>query len=239
MPEEGVPLTPTEKLLSSSEVVRVGRLFISQGVDKIRFTGGEPLIRKDLPSIIGTYTIQIWQICRTENHRLFNLILFNLTCSKPPGQLSEMNLKSIGITTNGLLLARHMNDLVASGVTHINISLDTLVPTKFEKISRRPPSAWFKVWKAIEMAQLIGFQALKLNVVVMMGTNDDEICDFVELTKDRDIDIRFIEYMPFSGNKWDLVKMMSYQDMLTKIREKFPDIQKLEDSVNHTSKVHI
>jgi cyclic pyranopterin phosphate synthase len=131
-----------------------------------------------------------------------------------------------------------MNDLVASGVTHLNISLDTLLPKKFEKISRRPPSAWFKVWKGIEMAQLMGFQALKLNVVVMKGTNEDEICDFVELTKDRDIDVRFIEYMPFSGNKWDLIKMVPYQEMVAIIKEKYPNLQKLEDSVNHTSKVN-
>jgi cyclic pyranopterin phosphate synthase len=206
MPEEGVPLTPTAKLLSADEIVRIARLFVSQGVDKIRITGGEPLIRSDLTQIIG--------------------------------QISQMKLKSIGITTNGIVLARHMPALIANGLTHLNISLDTLVPQKFEKISRRPATAWFKVWKAIEMAKMAKFEAVKLNVVVMSGTNDDEICDFVELTKDSNLDIRFIEYMPFSGNKWDLVKMVSYQQMIDIIKEKYPTLDKLEDSIHHTAKAY-
>lgn len=152
-------------------------------------------------------------------------------------QLSELNLTSIGITTNGILLARLMPELIASGVTAINVSLDTLKPEKFEKICRRPPSAWWKVWKAIEMADLMGYYPLKVNCVVQGGVNDDEICDFVELTKNRQLDIRFIEYMPFSGNKWDLAKMVGYKEMVTKIQQKWPDFQKLEDPINHTAKV--
>ncbi|CAL8090139.1 unnamed protein product [Orchesella dallaii] len=204
MPEEGVPLTPSNKLLSAAEIIRVAKIFVSQGVDKVRITGGEPLLRKDLPRIIE--------------------------------QLSEMNLKSIGITTNGILLARLMPELIASGVSAINVSLDTLKPEKFEKISRRPPSAWFKVWKAIEMADLMGYYPLKLNCVVQGGINEDEICDFVALTKDRQLDVRFIEYMPFSGNKWDVAKMVSYQEMVKAIQQKYPDFQKLEDPHNHTAK---
>jgi cyclic pyranopterin phosphate synthase len=153
------------------------------------------------------------------------------------GQISEFNLKSIGITTNGILLARLLPELIASGVTSLNVSLDTLIPKKFEKISRRPASAWFNVWKGIEMAELNGYHPLKINCVVQGGINDDEICDFVELTKDRHLDVRFIEYMPFSGNKWDLSRMVAYKDMVDTIKTRYPDFKKLEDSVNHTSKV--
>lgn len=205
MPEEGVPLTPTAKLLSSDEIVRVARLFVSQGVDKIRLTGGEPLIRSDISTIIS--------------------------------QLSQLGqLKSIGMTTNGVVLARNLPKLLEAGLTHLNISLDSLQPKKFERLSRRPSTAWFKVWKAIEMTQLLGLSTVKLNVVVMKGINDDEICDFVELTKERNLDIRFIEYMPFSGNKWDLINMVSYKDMMNMVREKYSNVEKLEDSVNHTAK---
>ncbi|XP_021947082.1 molybdenum cofactor biosynthesis protein 1 isoform X2 [Folsomia candida] len=206
MPEEGVPLTPSQKLLSAAEIVRVAKTFVQQGVDKIRFTGGEPLLRKDLPSILG--------------------------------QISELNLKSIGITTNGILLARLMPELKSSGVTSINVSLDTLIPKKFEKISRRPASAWFKVWKGIEMAELMGYHPLKINCVVQGGVNDDEICDFVELTKDRHLDVRFIEYMPFTGNKWDLSRMVAYKDMVEMIQSRYPNFSKLEDPVTHTSKAY-
>ncbi|CAG7725103.1 unnamed protein product [Allacma fusca] len=208
MPEEGVPLTPNAKLLSAEEITRVARIFVKEGVNKVRITGGEPLLRKDLPTIINN--------------------------------ISNMNVDSIGITTNGILLSRLLPDLLKAGVTHINISLDSLSPPKFEKISRRPPSAWYKVWKGLELAGdlMRDINPVKVNCVVMKGTNEDEICDFVQLTKDRNIDVRFIEYMPFSGNKWDLAKMISYQDMVTRIREKYPELQKLEDSVNHTSKAY-
>jgi len=155
-------------------------------------------------------------------------------------QITDLGkVKSIGITTNGILLARLLPELVASGVTAINVSLDTLQPKRFEKISRRPPSAWFKVWKGIEAALLMGYNPLKINCVVQGGVNDDEICDFVELTKERELDVRFIEYMPFSGNKWDQERMLSYKDMVHRIREKFPDFHKLDDPLNHTAKVGI
>jgi len=153
------------------------------------------------------------------------------------GQISELNVKSLGITTNGILLSRLMPQLIAGGLTKINVSLDTLNALKFEKISRRPIAAWYKVWKGIESAELMGYHPLKINVVVMRGTNEDEICDFVALTQERHLDVRFIEYMPFSGNKWDLQKMVSYKEMMEMISAKFPTIEKLEDSVNHTAKV--
>ena len=106
MPEEGIDLTAKEELLSTDEVVRVARLFVANGVDKIRLTGGEPTVRPDLEEII---------------RRLRAL----------PG------LRDIAITTNGLTLHRNLHALQAAGLTHVNISLDTLVPPKFELLTRR------------------------------------------------------------------------------------------------------
>jgi|688.fasta_scaffold343130_1 molybdenum cofactor biosynthesis enzyme MoaA len=73
----------------------------------------------------------------------------------------------------------------------------------------------------------------------MRGLNEDELHNFVELTRDKDIDVRFIEYMPFEGNKWNDKKMVPYQEMLDIIRQKYPNLSRLEDAANDTSKVNL
>ena len=72
----------------------------------------------------------------------------------------------------------------------------------------------------------------------MRGFNDDELVDFVELTRDKPVDVRFIEYMPFYGNKWNTTKMVSFSDMKQIVRMKYPEFQKLADEPNNTSKVY-
>ncbi len=145
-------------------------------------------------------------------------------------------LETVGMTTNGVVLAKKLQDLKTAGLDAINISLDTLVPQKFEFISRRPKNTHSRVMEAIDKSAEAGFNPLKINCVVMKGLNDDEIVDFVELTKHKAIDIRFIEYMPFDGNKWNTKKMVSYQSMLDIIGKRFPEIIKIEDTPNDTSK---
>ncbi len=114
MPADGVDLTPRSELLTAPEMGRIASLFASRGVDKIRLTGGEPLVRAD--------AVQIAQ-------RI--------------GAVSGID--SLGITTNGLVLARKLPALLDAGVRHFNVSLDTLVPAKFELITRRPGHA--RVWR--------------------------------------------------------------------------------------------
>lgn len=205
MPEEGVPLTPTSNLLSTEEIVKIAGLFVSEGVKKIRLTGGEPLVRGDLTDLVG---------------RLGSL----------PG------LDTVAMTTNGVSLARRLPGLTEAGLTHLNISLDTLVPDKFQFVSRRPKAGHAKVLKGIETALELGYSPVKINCVVMRGLNEDEILDFVDTTQERDIDIRFIEYMPFDGNKWNTNKMVPFQEMLSIIRKKYPDFQRIQDAPNDTSK---
>ncbi|XP_046859098.1 molybdenum cofactor biosynthesis protein 1-like isoform X2 [Xenia sp. Carnegie-2017] len=207
MPEEGVRLTEKDQLLTTDEIISLSKLFVNQGVEKIRLTGGEPLLRKDVVTI----------------------------CER----LSQMpNLKDIAMTTNGVILSRVLPDLQKAGLNLLNISLDTLVPKKFEFITRRKHTGWHKVMKSIDMAVNLGFHPLKINCVVMKGLNDDEICDFVALTQDMPVDVRFIEYMPFDGNKWNFHKFVSYQEMLKKIRAKWSNVVKLENAVNETSKAY-
>jgi len=205
MPEEGVPLSPTPSLLSADEIIRLAGVFASEGVTKIRLTGGEPLVRADCTNIVA---------------RLKAL----------PG------IQTVAMTTNGLTLARRLPELQAAGLDALNISLDTLVPDKFQFISRRPRAGHAKVLKAIDTALELGYSPVKVNCVVMRGLNEDEITNFVEKTRDENIDVRFIEYMPFDGNKWNTKKMVPYSDMVEIIRKKFPDFKRIADAPNDTSK---
>ncbi|XP_072032501.1 molybdenum cofactor biosynthesis protein 1-like isoform X2 [Amphiura filiformis] len=205
MPEEGVDLTPNDNLLSTEEIVRLSKLFVQQGVDKIRLTGGEPLVRKDVIEVVE--------------------------------ELGKLDgLKAIGMTTNGIALARKLPKLQAAGLNQLNISLDTLVPQKFEFVTRR--KGFSHVMRGIDTALDLGFNPLKINCVVMRGLNEDEINDFVEYTKDKPIEVRFIEYMPFDGNRWNDKKMFGYQEMMSVIQKRWPDFTPLQDEPNATAKVY-
>lgn len=106
------------------------------------------------------------------------------------------------------MLTRLLVPMQRAGLDAINISLDTLNPSKFETITRR--RGFERVLAGIDLAIQLGFKP-KVNCVVMKGFNDNEICDFVEMTKEKDVDVRFIEYMPFTGNKWDTSKMVTFR----------------------------
>ncbi|XP_067883879.1 molybdenum cofactor biosynthesis protein 1 isoform X2 [Heterodontus francisci] len=205
MPEDGVKLTPKSQLLTTEEVVTLAGLFVREGVDKIRLTGGEPLIRPDLVQIVA-------QLRKLEK------------------------LKTIAVTTNGINLARLLPSLKEAGLNLINVSLDTLVPAKFEFITRR--RGFHKVMEGINKAIDLGYNPVKVNCVVMRGLNEDELLDFVKLTEKKPLDVRFIEYMPFDGNKWNFKKMVSYQEMLGTIKQRWPDLEKLPSGASDTAKAY-
>ncbi|XP_048373111.1 molybdenum cofactor biosynthesis protein 1 isoform X2 [Sphaerodactylus townsendi] len=206
MPEEGVPLTPKSELLTTQEIITLARLFVNEGVDKIRLTGGEPLIRPDVVDIIA---------------QLRNL----------------EGLQTIAITSNGINLGRMLPRLKQAGLNAINISLDTLVPAKYEFIARR--KGFHKVMEGIHKAIELGYNPVKVNCVVMRGLNEDELVDFVALTEKQPLDVRFIEYMPFSGNKWNFKKMVSYKEMLDTIKQRWPELEKLScEEASSTAKAY-
>ncbi len=202
MPEEGVPLSPRSEILTFEEIEHIARHFVQAGVTKIRLTGGEPLVRKDVEDLIDRI-------------------------GKLPG------LETLAITTNGLLLPKKLDRLVAGGVNLINISLDTLRPDRFKEISRR--DGFEIVERAIRASLDRGIQT-KVNCVALKGINDDELCDFVELTRSLPLEVRFIEFMPFSGNMWSDAEFLSFEEMLNIIRIRFPEIQRKPDAPNETSK---
>lgn len=208
---DGVELSPHSKLLTSPEIVYLSSLFVSQGVTKIRLTGGEPTIRPDIVPLMQ-------QI----------------------GSLRNTGLKELAITTNAISLHRKLDKMVEAGLTGINISLDTLDPFQFQIMTRRKgfEAVVKSIEKILEMNKRGAGVKLKINCVVMRGMNDREILPFVELGREQDIEVRFIEYMPFDGNKWNERKMLPYQEMLDRIRERYPDLRKIRGHMNDTSKTY-
>jgi len=145
-------------------------------------------------------------------------------------------VKSIGITTNGITLSRHLPTLINSGLTHINISLDTLHEDKFIQITRR--KGLHQVQQSIKDAVAsLPPQRVKLNMVVMKGFNDNEILDFCKFTQNSTLDVRFIEWMPFFNNGWNTDRFVSYRDMLSKVQSHFP-LDRIQDGENDTTKWH-
>jgi cyclic pyranopterin phosphate synthase len=154
------------------------------------------------------------------------------------GELRRHGLKEICITTNGISLHRKLDSMIESGLTGVNLSLDTLDPWQFQIMTRRKgfEAVQKSIDRILELNRLGAGIKLKINCVVMRGINDREVLPFVDLTQEKDIEVRFIEYMPFDGNKWSKNKMFSYQEMLDLIRTKYPTLQKVQDHKNDTSK---
>ncbi len=202
MPINGVPLSPKSNLMTAQEVYEIAKVFVKNGVDKIRLTGGEPLLRKDFPTIIQ--------------------------------MLSTLNVQ-MSITSNAVLIDRHISDLKKYGVNDINISLDTLATDKFMHIAKR--DQFKKVYENLLLLIHEGFR-VKVNVVLIKGFNENEITDFIKLTKELPISVRFIEFMPFDGNKWEKEKMISYEEVMRYVYNEFEekDVERLVDAKNDTTK---
>ncbi|SHH05780.1 GTP 3',8-cyclase MoaA [Flavobacterium defluvii] len=202
MPAEGIVLSPKASLMTADEIFAIAQTFVQNGVEKIRLTGGEPLLRKDFPEIVS--------------------------------KLSKLDI-SLSITTNGILIDRHIEVLKQFNVKKINLSLDTLVASKFASITLR--NQFEKVIDNLHLLLNNDFQ-VKVNVVLMKGFNENEIADFVKLTQFLPISVRFIEFMPFAGNEWDRSKMVSQKEILSLVETQFSseEIQKLEDEKNFTSR---
>ncbi|TDE02982.1 GTP 3',8-cyclase MoaA [Flavobacterium sandaracinum] len=204
MPAEGIALTPKAHLMTADEIITIAQTFVNLGVNKIRLTGGEPLVRKDAAAIIQ--------------------------------RLGKLGVE-LTLTTNGILVHDFIDTFKEAGVTTLNVSIDSLQEEKFNQITRR--NYFDKFWKNLELLDANGFQ-LKLNVVVIKGFNDNEIVDFIELTKERNIQIRFIEFMPFDGNQWNKDKLVSYAEILTQVNYNYSaeKVERMTDKPNDTAKNH-
>jgi GTP 3',8-cyclase len=199
MPDEDYEFTPASRLMQPDEIEAIAKIFVAQGVNKIRLTGGEPLVRKDAADII-------------------------MRLSKLPVNLT--------ITTNGTRLHEFADVLENAGVKSLNISLDTLNKEKFNLMTRR--NQFEKVYENIQLMIQKGFH-VKVNMVVIKNLNHDEILDFVKWTKDEAVHVRFIEFMPFTGNKWENEKVFTLNQMLEVVSSEY-DIIPLEKEKHDTAK---
>ena len=191
MPEEGVPLLPKDEVLSFEEIERLAALFVRLGVRKIRVTGGEPLVRRDIEDLVA---------------RL--------------GRLKAHGLQRLAMTSNALLLQRHLPALRNGGLDAVNLSLDTLRPDRFRQITLRDGCE--ETIAAIRAATAAGFDSVKVNAVVMAGVNDDEVVDLALAFALHDpIEVRYIEYMPFEGNHWgENLKMFPAEAIRARLEER-------------------
>lgn len=188
MPEEGLPWLKRDDLLSYEEIAEVVRVMAGMGLRRVRLTGGEPLVRQDLP-------------------RLAALI------SAVPG------IEDLSLSTNAVLLTDMARELRQAGVDRLNISLDSLVPERFDAIVRRPGS-FQRVMAGLEAAEREGFAPIKLNVVLIRGENDHEVADFAAITRERPWHIRFIELMPTGANlEMSAARTVTCDEVLDTLRE--------------------
>jgi GTP 3',8-cyclase len=169
MPSENMTFLPAKQLLSVDEIERITRLFVRLGVSNIRLTGGEPLVRKELPEIVR-----------------------RLAALEPEG------LADLSITTNGFLLERMAEPLARAGLKRLNVSLDSLVRERFREITRRDALAQVLVGLQAAVAQP-SLRPIKVNAVALRGTTDVEIRSFAELARENGYVVRFIEFMPLDG----------------------------------------
>jgi cyclic pyranopterin phosphate synthase len=197
MPEEEYVWLPREDLLTFEEMRELVDIFSDLGVDKVRLTGGEPLLRKDLPTLVSMLA---------KNRRL----------------------QDLAMTTNGILLADHAQALYDAGLHRVTVSLDTLRPERFKRLTRRDTHG--KVLQGIEAAERAGFAGLKLDTVVIRGTNEDELMALIEYGKRVEAEVRFIEYMDVGGaTQWSMDKVMSRAEILAYLEQYYGAISPLRE----------
>ena len=192
MPEEGIDYSENKELLSSDEIVRLTRIFVGLGVNKLRLTGGEPFVRKDIQTLLE--------------------------------RLTEV-IPNIHITTNATMLDSYFELLKKIKIANLNISIDSLDRDRFFMITRR--DAYDKVMNNI-IACLAHSISIKLNCVVMKGVNDMEIVDFVKFGIKHNVEVRFIEAMPFNDDDGNKDVFMPATEIFALIMEQWSTAHKLD-----------
>lgn len=196
MPEKGISSIGHEEVLRYEEIVKLVKVATEVGINKIRITGGEPLIRKDLVNLI-----------------------------KLLREIKE--IKDLSLTTNGVFLEKYIDDLVNAGLNRINISIDSLNPEIYKKITRR--GNLDDVTKGLKKAIGSSIRPIKINVVVMKNINDN-LEDFAKLSMIEPVHIRFIEFMPIMGV--EKIEGLTEEEMLNELN-KYGKLIKAKNPLGH------
>ena len=198
MPQEEYVWLPREELLTFEEIARLVDVFTSLGVEDVRLTGGEPLLRRNLAGLV------------------------RMLAANP-------RIRDLALTTNGILFAEHAEELRAAGLHRATLSLDTLRPERFLALTGRDTHA--QVLAGIAAARRTGFERLKLDTVVLRGTNDDELADLIEFGREAGAEVRFIEYMDVGGaTEWSLEKVFTRAQMLDRLEKRYGTITPLGEN---------
>lgn len=198
LPNGEPPLARKETILTFEEIVEICEIFVSLGIEKIRLTGGEPLLRKDVEKLVE-----------------------KIASLKVSDSNDKPKLIDLALTTNGHTLEKRAKDLKNAGLDRVTISLDSLKRENFKRITG--VDKLDEVLEAIEAAKNADLKPIKINAVVVRGWNDDEIVDFARFARERDLSMRFIEFMPLdSGHDWSKNSVVSGREIREKINEVFP-----------------
>lgn len=190
MPPGGVAKKERHELLTFEEIENIVRAAAQLGIDKVRITGGEPLVRKGIVELVG-------RLARIEG------------------------IQDLSMTTNGILLKDYAVPLKEAGLKRVNISLDTLDPDRYRRITRGGRLA--DVLAGIAAARAAGLTPIKINVVLVGGINDDEIEDFVNLTLKEELQVRFIELMPIGeAIHWERSAFLPAEEVLRRVPRLIP-----------------
>jgi GTP 3',8-cyclase len=197
MPEDEYLWLPREDILSFEEIARLVGVFADLGVDKVRLTGGEPLLRTDL-------------------YRLVELLA------------ADPRLRDLALTTNGVLLPALAPALRKAGLVRVTVSLDTLRPDRFRRLTRRDTHG--QVLAGIESVRAAGWPGLKIDTVVIRGVNEDELVDLIEYGRGVNAEVRFIEYMDVGGaTAWSRDQVVSRAEMLRVLERRYGSIDPVLD----------
>jgi cyclic pyranopterin phosphate synthase len=215
MPEEEYVWLERDKILTFEETARLAGVFMELGVDRLRLTGGEPLMRRDLPALIRMLN-EVGGRMEEESRA---------DGSGSAGRASRApRVRDLALTTNGLLLASQARALREVGLDRITVSLDTLRPDRFQALARRQGLP--QVIEGIFAARDAGFTGLKINAVVIRGFNDDELVDLVEFGRSAGAEVRFIEYMDVGGaTHWSMAQVISREEILERLSAHFGRIE--------------
>lgn len=199
LPNGEPPLARKETILTFEEIEYISEIFVSLGIEKIRLTGGEPILRKGLVELVA-------KLSELKN---------------PQSAIQNPKLKDLALTTNGFDFPKHAANLKNAGLDRVTISLDSLKADKFQEITG--VNKLNEVLAAIESAKENGFQPIKINAVIIRDCNDDELVDFAQFARQNELSFRFIEFMPLdSGHDWKREQVVSGKEIFQKINARFP-----------------
>src|SRR5207253_1090855 len=200
MPEKDYVWLPRQDILEFEEIGRLVDVFTLVGVDRLRLTGGEPLVRRDLRNLVRILA-------------------------------SKSKIRDLALTTNGVLLEEQAGALREAGLHRVTVSLDTLQRDRFRALTRFDELA--RVKSGIAAASKLGFSKLKIDTVVIRGTNDDELAPLLEYGRSVGAEVRFIEYMDVGGaTQWSREKVVSRSEIFDALERHYGPIEPIVEETS-------